>query len=298
MFALPLDQATDMNDSGLIVGSKNGLAAVYVNGAVQMLASPQGYTDVVAWAVSSNGIIVGSGMSAGHQRPLRWSSYQAPGMDIGSYARYTQPTSVNASGVIVGYTIASATSSPRAFRYSSSTGMVDIHPAGWDLSQAFHISNSGYIAGFTNGGNNEGYAARWYPSGAVGSIARGTGNRAFEDGRILGTAFLTSGGQSARIWDLSNTVTLVGPSPTTHFVNQISAAGRMVGVTNDSRAWTTINGSTTPTYLPVPAGNFGAARRVTSCGAVLGSYGTTPFNFRPVLWTRMLCDQSVIVAAP
>jgi hypothetical protein len=296
MVALPLDNATDMNAAGLIVGNKDGLAAVYVNGAVQTLASPQGYTDVIAWAVSSNGIIVGTGMSAGHQRPLRWNNYQSAGVDIGAIARITQPTSVNDSGVIVGYTMVSNNSLPRAFRYSPSTGTVDIHPFGWDLSQAFHISNSGYIAGFTNGPNNEGYAARWYPNGAVGSIARGTGNRAFEDGRILGVAQDTNGVRNARIWDLSNTIIPVGPSTTTHFVNQISANNRLVGVTVDTKAWTSVNNSAA-TLLPVPAGAFSTAIRVSSCGAILGSYGTTIFDFRPVLWTKLTCDLGQIVIA-
>jgi probable HAF family extracellular repeat protein len=277
------------------VGSKNGQAAAYVNGTVHTLQSPQGYTDVIAWAVSNNGIIVGTGISAGATRPLRWNNYQSPAQDLGANAKIIQPLAVNSSGVIVGYSMTSENASPRAFRYSPSTWFQDIHPSGWSLSQAFHISESGFIAGFTNGGLNDGYAARWYPNGAVGSIAPGYGQYAFEDGRVLGFA-QTSAGQVSRMWDVSNTIIPVGPNPATHFVKHISGNKRMVGVTNDTRAWTNINGSAAA-YLPTPAGNYSTAIRVTGCGAILGSYGTA-FNFKPALWTKPTCDLSDIVAAP
>lgn len=292
MYALPMDHAYAMNNAGLIVGDDDGKGAVYVNGQVAYLASPQGYTDVKAWAVSNNGIIVGTGMSAGHQRPLKWNSYTSPGVDMGAIARITQPLAVNSSGVVAGYTMTSSNAAPRAYKWTPATGTVDIHPTGYDISTVYDVADSGFMSGYTNYGNNQFYAARWYPSGAFGSIARGVGYRTLENGTVYGTGLTNE----ARMWDVSNTATLIGPSPTTHVVKQISPNGRYVGVSYSGTAWTTMNGGALVT-LPVPAGTYGAAIDVSACGTILGSYQANINDYHPVIWSKTTCDLGEIVIA-
>jgi uncharacterized membrane protein len=289
MTEVPLTTAAHMNESGMIVGSLDGMGAVYINGQVRLLSSPNGYTDVRAMAVSNNGIIVGTGLSAGARRPIIWNSYTGPAMDMGAIAQITYPLAVNSSGLVVGYTMASSNSLPRAYRWSTATGTIDMHPNGYALSTAYDVAESGFISGYTNGGQNEFYAARWYPSGAFGSIARGVGYHVRENGTVFGTGLHNEAIQ----WDVSNTPTLIGPDSSTHLVQEISRNGRMVGTANASTAWTRINNGAV-TYLPTPAGTYGSAYDVNGCGSILGSYGTTTTNFRPVVWTKMTCDASAL----
>jgi len=289
---LPLDGAYDMNPDGLIVGMADGLPAVYVNGSVRYLDVPRGYTEVVANAVSTDGRIVGYGKSGKDTRGIYWRSYIDPAKDMGAMSNYTMPLAVNQRGIVVGYFKSSDRQLPHAFRWSEATGYKDLNPTGYIVSTAYAISRSGYIAGYSTYGQNEFYASRWYPTEVHGSIARGTGMRVFDDGRVLGTGFQgNSSTQISVIWDLSNTQTPVGPNPVTHTVADINANNRMVGTNTSGQAWTTLNNSAV-TYLPVPAGKSGFASRVSTCGAILGGYVTGIGTSQPILWTRMTCDQS------
>jgi len=292
---LPLDYAGDMNPDGLIVGSAGGLPAVYVDGSVRYLAVPRGYTAVVASAVSTDGRIVGYGKSGKDTRGIYWRSYIDPAKDMGAMSNYTIPLGVNQRGEVVGYFNSGDRQLPHAFRWTLAEGYKDIHPTGYDLSIAYGISKSSYIAGYSTFGQNQFNASRWYPTLAHGSIARGTGMRVFDDGRVLGTGFDSDGvTQISVIWDLSNTQAPVGPNPVTHNVYDINANNRMVGTSTSGQAWTTLNNSAV-TYLPLPAGKYGFASRVSTCGAILGGYSTGIGTSQPMLWTHMTCDQPTAV---
>lgn len=223
--ALPLDSAAGMNSAGTVVGSVGGQAAIYRDGVVTLLPGMAGYTEQRALAISGNGLIVGSGMSAGDRRGLFWTSPTAPPLDMGSPSDAMYPYAVNSSGVVVGYYDSSA--GPRAFTWSRSGGVRDISPDQTTQSRAEDISDSGYITGwaiFT--GESTPHAVRWYPDGAKGRIAEGYGKRVFEDGSVLGTIGSTTG---AVKWSLTNAATPFGPEPQHHIVVAVSAAGRLVG---------------------------------------------------------------------
>jgi hypothetical protein len=73
MSVLPLDAAFAINKSGAIAGRVGGNAAVYTQGSVVLLPGKAGYTALTATDI----VIVGTGLSAGNQRGLFWSSMTA-----------------------------------------------------------------------------------------------------------------------------------------------------------------------------------------------------------------------------
>lgn len=291
MTTLPLDNANDIDESGMIVGDVGGFAAVYVNGQVMYLDKPSGYYSATAKAVSKNGMIVGYAQSSGYQRALFWSSYTAPARDMGAInARFITPLAINSSGVVVGYASHTAIGGERAFSWSLATGMVYLTlPFGYDRSIAYDIADSGFIAGTTNCCFNDFRASRWYPNGSFGSVATGNAYKVRENGDVYGT----NQQDAATLWGVSNTPVAIGPSPSTHLVREISPVGRMVGTTTATLPWTSISGSAV--NLPVPAGQSGYAMDVNSCGTIIGSYGTEQAGYRAAMWTKMVCDKAAVV---
>ena len=323
---LPLDSATMMNSAGTVAGSVGGQAAIYRDGAVTILPGKAGYTELRALAISGNGLIVGSGMSAGHRRGLFWSDPAAPPLDMGSPSNAIYPHAVNSSGVVVGYFDSSA--GPRAFTWSRDGGVRDISPDQTTQSRAEDISDSGYITGWTMFvGESTPQAVRWHPDGAQGLIAEGYGKDVFEDGSVLGTVGSYTG---AVKWSLANAATPFGPEPEYHIVVAVSSAGRLAGnrifapapgpvaqpnvrnkpgptlrgvlrgaarwlgvrrpdlfpTTLPNRAWTFINGGPI-VYLPVPQGGVDTyAIDVSASGAILGSVTYSLSDQRPVIWAK------------
>lgn len=113
--------AADINDAGVIAGSRAGYYPVYRHGftyspdtGVQMLPFP------------------GAG-----------------------YQQYIRPTAINNAGEVVGV-ISTTTASQHVFVYSSTDGLRDLNdgaliegmPAGYHLYMATEINNSGWIAGY------------------------------------------------------------------------------------------------------------------------------------------------------
>ncbi|HKE96184.1 MAG TPA: hypothetical protein VKB34_17885 [Povalibacter sp.] len=288
MSIVPLDYAFAINNSGAIVGRVGGNAAMYSGGVVTILPGKAGYTDLEADDISNSGMIVGSGMSAGHRRALYWQSAASAPLDMSGLGRYTFPQSINSQGTVVGYYYPTAmTDLPQGFRWTPSTGMVNITPSGAQQAQPFDVSDTGYVAGqawYTGLGQQ---VVRWYPNGAVGRITGpGFARRAMDNGSVFG-----SGSSGQTLWDLHNTPTLIGPAPQTHFVQQRSSADRWVGYTLAATwvPWTSV-GTGAATYLPMPAGAYGFANDVNSCGTVLGNVVLADGTSHPVIWSRLFCD--------
>ena len=288
MSVLPLDAAFAINASGAIAGRVGGNAAVYTQGNVVLLPGKAGYSALTATDIADNGFIVGFGLSAGSQRGLFWSSTTAAPIDMGALGGVVSPMAVNSQGVTVGFYVGPG-GLPQAFRWSPTTGMTDIAPAATLQSRALDISETGYIAGLAHYESIDRQAIRWNLDGSASRIADGLAERARRSGSVFG-----SGAGGATLWTLLGAAILIGPHPATHFVKQMSAAGRSVGFTVDEltaprRAWTT-RGSNTPLYLPLPAGARGVAYDVDTCGTILGSVRLSTNVEQFVIWSRLTCD--------
>ena len=287
---LPLDTAAGMGD-GIVVGTVGGVASVYVSGQVFSLPGKAGYSNVQPTAISSNGYIVGYAQSGTNDRGLFWASYTNAPIDMGGLGAITHPQSVNSSGVAVGeFFPTSVYDLPTAYTWSMSGGIRSIAPPYSNQSDAYSISDSGYVAGFAWYGNQQ-TATRWYPgSFAAGSVAYGNfAWKAMENGTIFG--YTTS-------WNLSDQATFIAPN-TISLVYDISAQGRKVGTNvfaSPQRAWTVPAGSTTVQILPIPAGAINSyAIQVDGCGSILGYVTYSDGSTKAVLWTKLTCDFSQVL---
>jgi hypothetical protein len=290
MSVLPLDAAFAINKSGAIAGRVGDNAAVYTGGTVVLLPGMAGYSALTATDIADNGFIVGTGLSAGNQRALFWSSTTAAPQDIGAIGDKMFPMSINSQGVVVGYYTRPG-SSPRAFRGSTS-GVTDIAPDTTSQSQAADISDTGYIAGMAVYDSIGQQVVRWLPDGTPGRFDGGQAYRALSNGSIFGIRVAPDG---ATLWPLTGSPIPFGPNAATHYVKQMSAAGRLVGFDQNYRAWTSRQGSNTPLYLPVPAGTLNSyANDVSACGTILGSVKLPPNVDRFVIWHKLLCDDLLV----
>jgi uncharacterized membrane protein len=287
MTVLPLDAAFAINTSGAIAGRKGGRAAIYAQGNVILLPGKAGYSDLAAADIADNGSIIGWGMSAGKRRGLFWSSTTAAPLDMGALGGQVFPLSINSQGVAVGYYDSPG---PAAFQWSLQDGMKPIAPPSATMSQAFDISETGYIAGVASYPQPLGQQAmRWTPDGSASPLGLGVAQRARRDGSVFGA----TGTTVSTLWPLSGPPTPLGPNPGPYVVAQISAAGRMVGYTvaqpTSPRPWTTWQ-SSTPIDLPMPAGARGSAHDVNACGTILGNIRPSSGGEQWVIWSRISCD--------
>lgn len=291
MSVLPLDAAFAINKTGAIAGRVGGNAAVYTNGSVVLLPGKAGYSALTATDIADNGFIVGTGLSAGNQRALFWSSTTAAPLDIGAIGNMMFPMAINSQGGVVGYYTRPG-SSPHAFRWSRTSGMTDIAPATTAQSRAYDISDTGYIAGWAFYDSIGQQVVRWYPDGTPGRFNGSEAYRALSNGSIFGIRPAPDG---ATLWPLTGSPIPFGPNAATHFVKQMSAAGRLVGFTQNYRAWTSRQGSNTPLYLPVPAGALNSyANDVSACGTILGSVKLSTNVDQSVIWHKRLCDDLLV----
>jgi len=289
---LPLDTAAGMGN-GIIVGKINGSPVAYVQGELILMLGKQGYTNVTPTGVSSNGYIVGYASSGSDVRGLFWSSYANAPIDMGGLGTLTYPTAVNSQAVAVGYYSnyepgTTYPGDPTAFTWSTSGGIRSIAPPLAEQSQAFAISDSGYVAGMA--WSSEQQAERWYP-GTFQAGAAAFGNFAYgvlEDGTIFGETVE---------WNLENQPETIAPNAYS-VVNGISAMGRRVGYNfgMPTQAWTVPPGGGGAEILPVPAGVTDSyANKVDTCGNILGSVSYPDGSTKAVLWTKLFCDSPLLL---
>ena len=255
-----------------------------------LLPRMAGYSALTATDISDNGFIVGTGLSAGNQRALFWSSTTAAPLDIGAIGDM-MPMSINSQGIVVGF-YTSPGSFPRAFRWSLTSGITDIAPDTTSQSRAYDISDTGYIAGMAVYHSIGQQVVRWLPDGTPGRFDGSEAYRALNNGSIFGIRLAPDG---ATLWPLTGSPIPFGPSAATHFVKQMSDVGRLVGFTHNYRAWTSRHGSNTPLDLPVPAGTLNSyAYDVSSCGTILGSVKLSTSVDQWVIWHKLFCDDLLV----
>jgi hypothetical protein len=283
---LPLDSATGMAN-GIIIGRANGVGVTYVNGQVTPLPSKPSYTNMWPTAIAPNGYIVGYATSGNNTRGLFWPSMTNTPYDMGALGSITTPTAVNSQGQAVGSSRQSTiTDLPQAFSWSLYSGMRSIAPPGTNQSQAFDISESGYVAGVAWFGGSQA-VIRWLPSTFAFRVVAYTdiGLQALENGSVYSYTTL---------WDLNNSATVITPTMASS-ISQISAVGRKVGFNffdePGARAWTVAPNSATLQFLPVPSGTLRSyAYQVDACGNILGALLYTDGTEHAALWSKLLCD--------
>ncbi len=149
-FGVGYPSATDINDSGEIVGSRPGTYPIYSYGYV--------YSPVTGLRVL----------------PFPGAGYQ----------QYVSPTSINNAGTIVG-TISTVLASQHVFVYSADDGLRDLNdgaliagmPAGYRLYTATRINNHGWIVGYghTAAGKVTGFVLKTRAPACRADLDNGTG---------------------------------------------------------------------------------------------------------------------------
>jgi probable HAF family extracellular repeat protein len=153
--AYGLNEASDVNENGLVVGVSNGHAAVVdlSTGTLTDLGTFGGSSSS-AEAISDNGLVVGRAQVDGNIAFHAFVYELATGVmvDIGTFDAPGAPNSeaygVNESGIVVGL---SATSTDHvAFAYDTATGeLLDLGPLGTSsVLRAHDINESGVTVGF------------------------------------------------------------------------------------------------------------------------------------------------------
>lgn len=162
-----------INNQGVAVGTNDlasgvRTATIFQNGTVTDLGSAigAGGTGSVAWDISDAGVVVGqAAILPGFSRGFVWDE------SGGAVVAGTLPgfmgganLAINSAGTIVGHSfffgdpnIATLTTPDGRGGYASSS----IGPEGFSFSIATAVSDSGVIAGFTNGGGLGGPGGEW-----------------------------------------------------------------------------------------------------------------------------------------
>jgi probable HAF family extracellular repeat protein len=185
-------------------------------------------------AMSDTGQIVGQSDGGA----FSWT--EAGGMvDLGSLNPETSSyaTAVNNHGEVVGYSFTLASSSSEhAFRWTADGGMVDLGTLGGSESEAWGISDSGQIAGYSRTADGTPHAFSWTPSGGMVDLGTlgGTFSGVFAgekqiisgDGTVVGYAGLAGDASSdAFAWTAADGMVDLGfaGSPLTNDVGMIAA---------------------------------------------------------------------------
>jgi hypothetical protein len=268
-----------------------GVHYTYATGAVTALALPPTVTKVTPVDVVNDGRILARGNGPQGPKALYYPGPTAAPIDIAA-PRWAEPSAMNEQGVAVGR-YGPGDRSWGAFRWSPSGGLADITPAGVDLAWPSDVSETGYVAGIIQIGNDvTGY--RWDALGGPGAALPSAFGvyQALTGGGVLGRDSVIG----SAIWS-PTAITGAGPDPARLLVVRISPVGRFVGnhrdpLTRAQRTWTSI-GTGAAVTLPLPPGFASStATDVNACGAVLGQgvvAGTG--ERRAIVWSKgFTCD--------
>lgn len=295
---LPLQDATAINDKGMIVGYLKNVGAWWYNGTLTQLPRPaQPYTIYWAFGLSEKGQVVGAkfGGNSANYRGLYWATPSTNPVDVGDLGGVsTQAMDVNSSSTVVGVSRAS-NGQWHAFAWDPTTGIRDLHPAGYLSSTALRVNEKGYIVGFADspGPMVHRDGIRWDPDGTVNVIQSSTNT--IESGLYglnrLGDASGQNPSFGATIYFFDGTVQFVGGPLGVKSARSITDLYRVVGYwingSNQTKPWTSRKGQ--ETQLPLLANESGTAADVNSCGLVVGMsmFGTT---YAGTLWKPSVCD--------
>jgi hypothetical protein len=307
--ALPL-VPQGMNDAGSIAGTTaSGAPALYSGGTLTTLRP-----------TSTNGVI-GVCDTSGGSHPIFWFFLSWAPSHMPLVVNNTAVTTASVVGGTTGYSLVGTAAGGyftggAAYRWSGpgATSAVSIQPVaiGSRINYAYASSatgsnESGYAVGtvYTNGGP---YPVVWNPSNGY-AVLQSLG--AYQYYATRPTAISSAGlvvGQSgtsastgwyAMMWNTAGTLVNYVPISNLAAVDAVSANGRLVGRVYGSagyRAWTWYQGSLT--YLDPPSGFTSLYPvGVNGCGHIAMQGYTTSGTFSGLLYSKLTCDSSGVVAA-
>ena len=298
---LPLQDATGVNDSGVIVGYVKGVGAYWINGTRRVLPPPAPpYTTYWASNISESGGIVGYkfGGNSANYGGLFWPTATSAPVQLPHLGGVsTQALDVNSTSVVVGVS-RSPLGQWHAFKWSSSGGIVDLHPAGYLSSTAMRINDAGYIVGFADSPGPMAHrdGIRWRPDGTIDIHATSDPVKSGLFGlNRAGDAAGQNPSFGATIYWLNNTLQFVGGPLGVQQARALTDLYRVVGVwvdpMNGQKPWTSRKG--VETLLPVATTESGWTADANTCGWVVGwSYYQvgTSYTMAGTLWKPSNCD--------
>lgn len=137
---------------------------------------------------------------------------------------------VNNSNVVTGYYLSAGTSF-HAYRYTTTGGLVDLHPLGYAASAGLGISDNGVVVGYVQLANGDTHAARWSSSNVFSDLGTlggtiGQAEGVNSAGTVVGESTDAAGKVTPFTW---RTATGMVGTGLTGFALGISDAGRIVG---------------------------------------------------------------------
>ena len=148
--------AFGINASGQVVGGSSGPtgnhAFKYTDGVgMTKLAAPPGRPITFARSINDAGNVAGTAQSGGTDlgHAVRWTNGVPKDLGTLGTGSYSEGTSINTSGAVVGYSYMEGGSFNKihGFRYTDAAGLVDITPTS-DSADARGINTGGQIAGW------------------------------------------------------------------------------------------------------------------------------------------------------
>lgn len=207
----------------------------------------------------------------------------------------TAVTALNDAGQVTGTSSTRTEDVSHAFRWSRTTGMIDLAPPGAGISTGADINNKGWVTGTALFPPGRFHAFRWAPNTGMvdlGSLNMSSNGFALNDaGTVVGASESVEGGigQNAVRWPATTPLVLTPFATPFSAAWDINNAGQIVG-----------NGGLEPTFsdraflwspqtgiidLGVTAANVPSAEQINEKGLVIGNL-YTPGTARGFVWSR------------
>jgi probable HAF family extracellular repeat protein len=199
---------------------------------MKALPAPAGRPVTTARAINDDGVVVGTASAGGTDigHAVRWRGGVARDLGTLGTGLFSEARSVNATGTIVGtsYTDGGGLLGIHGFRYTDTTGLVDLTP-GIDEAHAEAINDVGQVAGWRNGRafrlTGTTFADLGVPTGFARSFAFVINGAGIVAGHVSSAT-----GNSERIFRYSNgTMSVIGGMGEYNRALGINAAGDVVG---------------------------------------------------------------------
>ena len=272
LVSLPFAPAA-MNDAGVIVGTQNGEAVRWENGALTALPHFPGIAGpYAAKDITSKGYILG--VASGH--PLIWTSPTATPIEIVAYPfQVLAPVAMNDDLTVVGQA-----TGRRPWRWTQATGLRYMSQ-GLYGSRVTGVNSAGYASGLQYAANGSHIPIRWSPSGVATALYvpmyTATALAINDAGTVVGNGEEDCGGNPSAydpcplevyVWTLNGGFADLYSAFTAGYASSVSNPGRIVGGGGVTGwAWTYYNGVLT--QLSHPDVTPPQPVDVNSCGSIV-----------------------------
>lgn len=206
----------------------------------------------------------------------------------------TATTALNDAGQITGVSTTAAGIS-HVFRWSRSTGMIDLVAPGMGFSISTDINNQGWVTGTAEFTPERFTAFRWRPTTGMvnlGSLGTNSTGLALNNaGTVVGVSETTLGGfgQHAVRWPGTQPIAITPFATPSSAARDINNAGQIVGtaaldasLAERAFLWSSQTG---PVDLGVSASNFPSVERINDRGLVIGNL-YSPDSSQGFVWSR------------